>query len=73
MIQYKIDVMQALKNKGYSSYYLRHNKILGEKTMSDIRNNNVVGSVKNISLLCKLLDMQPGDLLEYIPDDTQTD
>ena len=72
MIQYKIDVMQALKNKGYSSYYLRHNKILGEKTMSDIRNNNVVGSVKNIEFLCKTLEIQPGELLEYIPDDNGT-
>ena len=72
MIKYKIDVLQALKEKGYTTYKLRQNNIIGQRTISDYKHNNVVGSVKNISLLCKLLDMQPGELLEYIPDDNGT-
>ena len=36
-IRYKIDVMDALKSKGYSTYRLRKDKIFGEKTMQDFR------------------------------------
>ena len=67
-----LSVCQALKEKGYTTYKMRQNNIIGQRTISDYKHNNVVGSVKNISLLCKLLDMQPGELLEYIPDDNGT-
>ena len=69
MIKYKMDIMQALKNKGITSYKIRKDNIFGQQTLTDFRKNNVIGSVKNIDLLCKLLEIQPGDLLEYIPDD----
>lgn len=72
MIKYKIDVLQALKEKGYSTYKLRNEKIFGQKTISDYKHNKVTGSVFNINLLCKLLEIQPGELLEYIPDDNGT-
>ena len=31
MIIYKIDIMEALKEKGYTSYRLRQDKIFGEE------------------------------------------
>ncbi len=66
-IIYRIDVMAALKEKGYSSYKLRKEKLLGEATMTDIRKGQIV-SVENLSRLCKLLESQPGDILKYVPD-----
>ena len=72
MIKYKIDVLRALKEKGYTTYKMRQNNIIGQRTISDYKHNNVVGSVKNIEFLCKTLEIQPGDLLEYIPDDNGT-
>lgn len=66
-IRYKFDVMAALKEKGYSSYKLRKDKLLGEATMTEIRKGQIV-SLENLTRLCKLLDCQPGDLLEYVPD-----
>ena len=66
-IRYKFDVMAALKEKGYSSYKLRKEKLLGEATMTEIRKGQIV-SLENLTRLCKLLDCQPGDLLEYVPD-----
>ena len=68
MIKYKIDIMQALKEKGYSSYKLRHSKLLAEATMTKLRNNNTKITLENLNTICTLLQCQPGDILEYLPD-----
>lgn len=65
-IKYKIDVLAALKEKGYSSYKLRQNKIFGERTIQKIRDGEIV-TADNIAKLCELLQCQVGDLLEYKP------
>lgn len=36
-IYYKIDVLAALKEKGYSAYKLRQDKIFGERIIQQIR------------------------------------
>lgn len=65
-IKYKIDVLEALKAAGYSTYKLRKDKLIGEATIQRIRGGEPV-SWENIATLCALLDCQPGDLLEYQP------
>lgn len=66
-IGYKIDVLQALKDKGYSSYKLRKEKIMGQRDMQQLRNGLPV-SWSVVALICELLECQPGDLLEYDSD-----
>lgn len=68
MIRYKIDIMESLKNKGYSSYRLRKEKIFGEATMTKFRNKEYI-NFENLNLICKLLECQPSDVIEYIPDE----
>lgn len=63
-IVYKMDVLAALKDAGYSSYRIRREKLLGEATLQKIRNNELV-SWENISTICQLLKCQPGDLVRY--------
>ena len=63
-IRYKIDVLNALKEAGYSTYKLRKEKILGESTLQAFRRGEIV-SWENIDRLCALLQCQPGDLVEY--------
>lgn len=67
MIKYKIDIMDSLKAKGYTSYKLRKEKIFGEATMTKFRNKEHF-NFENLNTLCFLLNCQPGDILEYIPD-----
>ena len=67
-IKYKIDVLSELKAKGYSAYKMRKDKLLGEATIQRLRKGEPV-SWENIEALCKLLEVQPGDLLEYVPDE----
>ena len=62
---YKIDVLQALKDKGFSSYKLRQEKILSESTLQKLRKQQPV-SWENLETLCMLLDSQPSDLIEYV-------
>ena len=37
MLKYKIDVLEELKGKGYTSYKLRKDKIMGEAQIQKIR------------------------------------
>lgn len=68
MIIYKMNIMEALKEKGYTSYRLRKEKVFGEATMTKFRNKEYI-NFENLNLLCKLLDCQPSDIIEYVPDD----
>ena len=67
-ITYKIDVLAALKAAGYSTYKLRKEKILAESTLQQFRNSDIVSN-ENLSRVCELLRCQPGDILEYVPDE----
>ena len=66
-LQYKIDVVAALKDKGYTSYKIRQEKLLSESTIQKLRSGKGV-SWENIETLCRLLNCQPGDLLHYTAD-----
>ena len=63
-IKYKLDVLSALKAKGYSTYKIRKEKILSESTIQAFRRGDLV-SLDNIARVCELLNCQPGDILEY--------
>ncbi|MBQ2934093.1 MAG: helix-turn-helix transcriptional regulator [Clostridia bacterium] len=66
-LQYKIDVLQAVKDKGYNTNTLRKDKLLAESTIQKLRDKQPI-SWANISQICKLLNCQPSDFLEYIED-----
>lgn len=67
MLKYRIDILQALKEIGFSSYKIRKEKIIGEQQMQKIRIGEIA-SKDTLNTLCRLLDCQPGDILEYVPD-----
>ena len=66
-IVYKIDILEALKSKGYNTNKLRKEKHLSESVIQGLRENRYI-TLPNISTICSLLECQPGDLLEYVPD-----
>ena len=68
MLKYKINVLEELKSKGYTSYTLRKEKILGESTIQKLRAGEGV-SWDNLETLCKLLNCNIGDLLDYTKDE----
>ena len=66
---YKTDVLQALKNKGFTTYKLRHDKLLSESTLQKLRICKGV-SWENLETLCMLLECQPADLIEYVKEES---
>ena len=69
--RYKIDILAALKEKGYSTYRIRKERIFAEATLQLFR-QGVIASQSTLEKLCELLDCQPGDILEYRPDEEET-
>ena len=63
-VVYKIDVLTTLKDKGFSTYKLRKDKILAESVIQQLRDKELV-SWANIGKLCELLGCDVGDILEY--------
>ena len=73
MIIFKIDIIRALSEKGYNTNRIRKEKIISEGTLQRIRNNKGEPiSSATLDTLCGLLKKQPGQLLEYVPDDLPT-
>ena len=68
MLKWKIDVLKALKNNGYNQRYLLDNNILSGNTVTALRKNDTNISLATLDKICKLLDCQPADLLEFVPD-----
>lgn len=64
----KYDKLFALlKSRGHSlTYWLRQNG-QHSATVTKLRKNECVNT-DTINALCELLDCQPGDLMEYVPD-----
>lgn len=71
-IVYKINVLEELKTKGYSSYVLMNkdkmgDNYIGQRQIQQIRQGEIVSNAC-LEKLCKLLGMQPGDIIEYRED-----
>lgn len=64
-IVYKIDVLAALKEKGYNTNKIRKDKIMGEAMLQKLRSGQMV-SWATLETLCALLECQPGDLIEFV-------
>lgn len=69
-LRYKIDVLEALKQKGHTTYSLRKDNKLSQSTIQKLREGKGV-AWENIENLCALLECQPGDIIEFIPDSTE--
>lgn len=67
-VEYKIDVLSALKEKGYNTNKLRKERLLAEGVIQALREKKPI-SWANIEKLCRLLECQPGDILEYREDE----
>ncbi|MBR1373741.1 helix-turn-helix transcriptional regulator [bacterium] len=61
-MNYKIDVLDELKNRGYNTTVLRKRKILAEGVIQSLRHQKPI-SWANIEKICLYLNCQPGDIL----------
>lgn len=65
MLTYKINVLETLKESGYTTSRLRKEKLLGENAIQTLRRGDMVGIIA-LEKICTLLDMQPGNIIKYV-------
>ena len=66
-IKYKIDIIEALKTKGYTTYKIRKEKLISEGALTSIRNHMPI-SFENLAKICELLDCNVEDVIYYEKD-----
>ena len=64
-------LMMLLKEKGYTTYRIRQEKLIGQGTLTALKNGTGGLDSKTIARLCKILECQPGDIMEYVPDEVE--
>lgn len=58
-------LFNLLKEKGYTTYKIRKDKLIGQATLTAIKNGTGGLDAKTLNRLCDVLDCQPGDLMEF--------
>lgn len=66
MIYFKIDVLEELKKKGYTTYKIRQENVFGSRTVTELREGKVTG-MKTLNTICAILGKQPGSIIGFEP------
>lgn len=61
-------LLALLKEKGYTSYKIRKEKLIGQGTLTALKKGTGGLDSKTLNRLCKYLNCQPGDIMEYKED-----
>lgn len=67
MIRYD-KLFAKMKEKGLTTYRIRKDSIISQSALTALNHGGNV-TLDTIDRLCKAMDCQPGDLLEYVPDE----
>ena len=62
-------LFKLLEEKGWTTYKIRQEKLIGQGTLTALKNGTGGLDSKTISRLCKVLGCQPGDIMEYVEDE----
>ena len=71
-LQWKINVLAALKEKGYNTNKIRTEGLLSQSTLQKLREGKGV-AWENLEKLCELLECQPADLVEFTQTKSRND
>lgn len=70
MIRYRIDIIAALKDAGYSSYRIMRENTINNVALQKLRHGQLI-AWEQLNRICNVLHCQPGDLLEHVPDEVE--
>lgn len=62
-------LLQIFKERGMTTYFLQRSNLVGHATYTAMKNHTGGPDYKVLSRLCEVLQVQPGDLMEWIPDE----
>lgn len=66
MLEYKIEIIPALKEIGINTTTAKKSGIFGQDTMRKFRNGDTNISLDVLNRLCCVLEMQPRDILKFV-------
>lgn len=66
MLQYKIDIMAALKAAGVTFASCRKSHLFSQATLTRFKRGDASIDAATLDRLCCVLEMQPRDLLRYV-------
>lgn len=69
-ISYK-KLFTLLEQNGWTTYKIRKEKLIGQGTLTALKNGTGGLDSKTISRLCETLNCQPGDIMEYVSHESQ--
>lgn len=61
-------LFQMMQKRGLTTYKIRKENIISQSALTAIKNGKSV-TTDTIAKLCKVLDCQPGDLMEYVDEE----
>lgn len=61
-------LLALLKEKGINTTKIRRENIISQAAWQKLRTNTGNIDTRTISRLCKVLNCQPGDIMEYVED-----
>ena len=60
-------LFSLMKEKGLTTYRIRKENIISQSALQSLKDGKSV-TIETIEKLCKVLNAQPGDIMEYIPE-----
>ena len=61
-------LFRLLKERGVTTYQIRKEKIISESSLQKLRDGKPI-STATIEKLCKVLECQPGDIMESVKEE----
>ena len=61
-------LFELMKVKGLTTYKIRKDNIISQSALQSLREGKSV-TIETVSALCKVLQCQPGDIMEYVEED----
>ncbi len=58
-------LLSLMQEKGLTSYKIKQENIIGQATLKKIKEGGDIDT-RTIAKLCKALECQPGDIMEYV-------
>ena len=62
-------LFQMLKDRNISIYKLKADKVIGTATLDKLRKGEGHIDTRSIESICRYLNCQPGDIMEYVEEE----
>lgn len=64
-------LFRLFDEKGITTYRIRKENIVSQGTLTKMKNGSGSIDTRTIDKICRVLNCQPGDILEYVPDNEE--